>query len=40
MPELPSVFRKEIFAVDGVKITVGVLILLAVLYWFLFLRSK
>lgn len=29
---------KELFAVDGLKFTVGVIVVLVVLYWLLFMR--
>lgn len=39
MNEIKSFWSRELFALDGFKVTVGVLILLAVLYWFLIMRK-
>lgn len=31
-------WNKELFAVDGLKLTIGVVVVLLVLYWLLFMR--
>lgn len=35
---LQEFWNKEIFAVDGLKLTIGVVVVLLVLYWFVFMR--
>lgn len=36
---MPGFFSKELFSVDGLRFTVGLLILIVVVYWLLFMRK-